>query len=329
MNYEKKFEIDKRQYKILEDGTIVYKIRALRDIQNNLLIVNKGDYGGYVQKEENLNIFDDSWIFDDSVVRDDAKVCGSSSVFGRSEIKDDALICDYAIVEGGFVCDNAVVSGRAKVKRSIIANNAVVSGPSFVYQSHIWNNASVFEIKMLKKATIDNGTSPHMIWEDRNKKYELIPEGNLFRIRALRDIDNYSSKTPIKAGDFGGLVSGGHNLSRFGECWISANSMVVDNATVQDYAFVTGGSLVKNNAVVCNKALIVGSNILDNAYISGKSQIIFCEIDNNTRIATCVKLLGEKNKLKKFDSIDKNKNIRLTYRREVRDNICEREQHRF
>ena len=44
-----------------------------------------------------------------------------------------------------------------------------------------------------------------------DKKYELIPDGSLFRLRALRDFGD------VKKGDIGGLVESEENLSHNGE----------------------------------------------------------------------------------------------------------------
>jgi UDP-3-O-[3-hydroxymyristoyl] glucosamine N-acyltransferase len=86
-----------------------------------------------------------------------------------------------------------------------------------------------------------------------NKKYELInynPKTSLYRIRALLDFGI------VKAGDIGGWVSGEHNLSHEGNCWVFDNARVFDRAVVSD------------NAQVFDKASVSG-----NARVSGNDQI--------------------------------------------------------
>lgn len=68
-----------------------------------------------------------------------------------------------------------------------------------------------------------------------NKKYEMIPEGGLFRIKALRDIPSHG----IKTGDLGGLIQEEHNLSQDGDCWVWRNARVYENARVSGDAKVT------------------------------------------------------------------------------------------
>jgi hypothetical protein len=65
-------------------------------------------------------------------------------------------------------------------------------------------------------------------------KYELIPEGDMFRLKALRDFGN------VQKGDLGGLVKGEHNLSHEGHCWVYGNARVSGNAGVYGDARVYG-----------------------------------------------------------------------------------------
>ena len=58
------------------------------------------------------------------------------------------------------------------------------------------------------------------------KKYELIPEGKLFRIIALKDFNG------VRKGYFGGVVENRNNLGQQGDCWIHENAKVYGNAYV-------------------------------------------------------------------------------------------------
>lgn len=74
------------------------------------------------------------------------------------------------------------------------------------------------------------------------RKYELIAEGDLFRLRAVKDFAG------VKAGDLGGLVSGEHNLSQEGTCWIGAGVRV--SVGVRVGAGVRAGTGVRAGAGV-------------------------------------------------------------------------------
>ena len=69
-------------------------------------------------------------------------------------------------------------------------------------------------------------------------KYELIPEGNLFRIRALKDFGD------VKAGDLGGFVESEKNLSHVGDCWISDDAKVFDSTRVSDDARISVHAMI-------------------------------------------------------------------------------------
>ena len=51
-------------------------------------------------------------------------------------------------------------------------------------------------------------------------KYEMIPENNMFRIKALKNFNN------VKEGDLGGLIEKEINLSQEGDCWVYKDARV-------------------------------------------------------------------------------------------------------
>lgn len=108
----------------------LYHIRALKDFGD----VNKGDLGGYIEKEENLSQYDDCWaynnaeIFGNARVTNNARIYDYAKIYGYATISENARIYDYAIVHGV-----ARVNGDAKVyfnsdiySDTIIANNAYI-----------------------------------------------------------------------------------------------------------------------------------------------------------------------------------------------------------
>lgn len=114
------------------------------------------------------------------------------------------------------------------------------------------------------------------------KKYELVPSDKegLFRIKALRNFGD------VKKGDIGGYVSGEHNLSHEGLCWIfgnakvygnaevSGNAWVSDNAKVYDDASVINYARVSGNAIIYGKALVYDiATIYGNAVVCGDAEV--------------------------------------------------------
>ena len=89
------------------------------------------------------------------------------------------------------------------------------------------------------------------------KKYDLIREGNLFRIIALKDFGF------IKKGELGGLIEKESNLSQKNECWIHENALVSGNALVSDDALVSGDAEVSGNALVFGYAKVLNKGFFN------------------------------------------------------------------
>ena len=91
-----------------------------------------------------------------------------------------------------------------------------------------------------------------------NRKYEMtnitmeFEERTLYRIRALKNFRN------VKAGDLGGWVSGKHNLSQEGDCWIYDEAKCMDNARMYH------NSVMYNNAVMCDFSEMHGCSEMHN-----------------------------------------------------------------
>ena len=89
-----------------------------------------------------------------------------------------------------------------------------------------------------------------------SKKYELVnfdKETGLWQIRALRDFGY------VKTGDLGGLVSGEHNLSHDGACWVYGNAIVSGNAQVWNQARVYDEARIFGDARVYGNARVSGT----------------------------------------------------------------------
>ena len=83
----------KRDY----NGTTVYRIRALEDIENKnnfQLDVKKGDLGGWISGCHNLSQRGKCWIYDNSIVTENAIV------------EDDAIVLLNSIMEGNSTAYN-------------------------------------------------------------------------------------------------------------------------------------------------------------------------------------------------------------------------------
>ena len=101
----KKYELT-NEIKNLPGGVVLYRIRALRDID----VAAAGDLGGFVQSERNLDHDGEAWV------AGDAMVYGNAWVYGDARVAENAVVCEDAMVYGNaWVYGNAKVHGDAKV----------------------------------------------------------------------------------------------------------------------------------------------------------------------------------------------------------------------
>ena len=120
----KKYELSTEINRHIGEKTL-WAIRALRDFGD----VSAGDWGGFIESEENLSHEGDCWVYGSAMVYDKARVNRDAKV------KDQAHVKDYATVS-----DKAIVAGQTEVfQRAVVYDKAVIDGMSSVY-----GNAQVF-----------------------------------------------------------------------------------------------------------------------------------------------------------------------------------------
>ena len=76
----KKYELTEETFTVF--GKTLYRIRAVRDFGS----VKTGEFGGYIEKEENLSHFGNAWISGDARVSGNARVYGEAVVFGDARV---------------------------------------------------------------------------------------------------------------------------------------------------------------------------------------------------------------------------------------------------
>ena len=139
----KKFELD-LSTKITVFGINLFRVKALISFGD----VEKGELGGYVEKEENLNHSGNAWVSGNARVSGNAEVYGDAEVYG-----------------------NAWVSGNARVSKLndyIVFKNSWSSGRYFTYtrSNKMWAVGCFYGTgeELVKKAYQDS--------EDSGKRYE-------------------------------------------------------------------------------------------------------------------------------------------------------------
>ena len=106
-------------------GKKLFRIKALVAFGD----VEKGELGGFIEKEDNLSHDGDAWVSGDAWVYGDARVYGGARVSGDARVYGDAQVSGNARVSGdAWVYGGARVSGDARVY-----GGARVSGDARVY----------------------------------------------------------------------------------------------------------------------------------------------------------------------------------------------------
>ena len=124
----KKFELT-AEFVTNAFGRKLFRIKALVAFGN----VEKGELGGFIEKEDNLSHDGDAWVFGNAQVFGDARVFGNARVFGDAWVFGNAQVFGDAWVFGNAqVFGDARVSGNAQVfgdaRVSGDADYAVVKG---------------------------------------------------------------------------------------------------------------------------------------------------------------------------------------------------------
>ncbi len=131
----KKYELTEETFTVF--GKTLYRIRAVRDFGS----VKTGEFGGYIEKEENLSHFGNAWIYGDAWVYGDARVSGNAWIYGDARVYGNAKVYGDARVSG-----NARVYGNARVSGNAWAYGEVqVAGNAWIYgDARVFGNAWVY-----------------------------------------------------------------------------------------------------------------------------------------------------------------------------------------
>ena len=85
----KKYELT-NETKTLAGGTVLHRIRTLRDIPR--FGVKAGELGGFVEGENNLSQDGYAWVSGDARVFGNAKISGDAEVYGKAFVSGNAKV---------------------------------------------------------------------------------------------------------------------------------------------------------------------------------------------------------------------------------------------
>ena len=129
----KKYELTDES-RMISEGIVLHRIRAIRDYVVDGRKVKYGELGGFVESYDNLSHDGGAWIDENAYVYGNAKIYGDAQIFGESRISGNAIVYGNAVVsEYACVYGNASVYGNAWVHdSSAVYGNARVYGDACV-----------------------------------------------------------------------------------------------------------------------------------------------------------------------------------------------------
>lgn len=114
------------------ETVVLHRIISLKDFFN----VKKGDFGGYIENQNNLSQFGTSWVYDN------AKVFSGGMVLDNAKVYKNALIYDNATI-----MNRAVVTDNSKVHNNVtLGGNVLISGNTELYKadSYFMENQRIY-----------------------------------------------------------------------------------------------------------------------------------------------------------------------------------------
>ena len=158
------------------DNPKLHRIRALTDVGTD---VHKGDFGGFVETEDNLAQDGRAWISEDAIACENAVVCGdavltdhavakgcayvgkNATVMGDATVQDDAIVCGGVIMEKSCACGYAVIR---QDEQTLCA--PIIDGSAHVYGEISGNVVCRGNAVVLPGTKLDNRTQDCFVLED-------------------------------------------------------------------------------------------------------------------------------------------------------------------
>ena len=169
---------------IIIDGRKLYRIEALKDFSD----IEKGDKGGFIEREDNLSQLDDCWVADNAKVYGNAKVHGDAKVCVNARVFDNAEVYGNAVVSGNArVCGNARVYEYAVVLGNTrVCDNTEVFDNAVVYDNaKVWGNAIIWgKTEIYGNAEISNNSDYIVFknWWSSGRYFTWTRSNNMWRV---------------------------------------------------------------------------------------------------------------------------------------------------
>ena len=248
----KKYELYKSEAKAIKGHTL-FRIRALRDIP--LFGVKTGDFGGFIEYEDNLSHDGNAWVED------------GAAVYGNSLIARDTLISGQAIVYNSKLWGRMLVDGNAEISNcEIKAKILTITNHAFLENVSV----DIEKGKICGKSTLKN------VFGRTNLQNFLMED----EAQVIGKVEEH-------------MLIGGENISLLGKARISyAFALLGSNITIKDDVSVEEGVTIHGKDIsLSDYARISGKVTLrDNLAVSELGHV--CSLNGTSQVGD-MKISGD------------------------------------
>lgn len=263
-----KYEIDKSKYKVLEDGSKVYRIKALKNFFTIIDNVKIGQYGGYIASENNLSQNGSCWVFNDAIVMDNARIQDKACIYdnafvaNNSIVKDEAIIgCHAKVLNFANICGSSRVFDHAIVKDNAVVSDVMLACKALVSDSAFIRGKGFIRGNVKDTAQID----AHCIEIDANGTVagNAVIKGNC--IIKGKVLDNATINGNRVLIDLKSIVKDYAQIY---------GNVDVYSSLIIDFAKIESPDCSVTNSVICGSSEIVGGNYsIKDSYIGGVATV--------------------------------------------------------
>lgn len=148
-----------RKYILLEDDTTFYNGALLYRIQSVVEtdFLDEGDFGGYIESEENLSHDGECWVDSKAMVLGMSRITENAYVTGKSVI-DDAYLSGDCIVSNSDL-QVSTVAGTARVSDSVMRRSSAIDDSkvidAYLVETDLSDRSSVKDARVTRSKLMD------------------------------------------------------------------------------------------------------------------------------------------------------------------------------
>lgn len=253
----KKYELT--EYTIDVNGTTLYQIRYLKPFKKESVKV--GDFGGFIESEENLSHEGDCLVLDDGIAMGNARVTMNGVIRHSSQVWGNALIKgDVELRNGCQVYGHTVLAGKVMIKDHARIDMHKLPDNS-IHPAHIYEDVQVSgEAKIKGKAILFGSVS---VFGEAHISGSPVISG----ITKIKDTVRITSE-PTITGNV--EISGDSKIQ--GKATI-AGTVLIEDSAIRDMAVVTGKSSITGKSYLYDQSVVTDSIMKNGAQLHEKAKL--------------------------------------------------------